>query len=374
MKTESLEAHYFFPFHHGFDPAFSEDGTTFHYTHYSSYLDIAIAIATYALDFLSFLFSYLHPSSEQRSLRKLLFQTSITEQRWHHYTAEPCVQNVCRPDSYLMNQYYEHDFFEKLGEIAKKVLKVPLPPPRLFPHELLYPLHGLVAHPESFDTPEAILESEDPHPENTMIARMVHLGYSRLRRDSFSECPELATTHYVAHKNFIQKTEKARKGLIHDLRQVRMNLQSPFLLFFNQRKFTEDLEAFYTSWETYRLSHELLREMASIYELGDHRKKYYATLEDIRYDHLFFRSAYQVDEPPEVLEFYDRTCAYLNLQDPLNWWVSSDDFFISNDQKNIACHTKAAKKELALQNQAYAALSHEIIKNFPESKTAEMLR
>ncbi|WP_420421041.1 hypothetical protein [Simkania sp.] len=365
MKTESKEVHYFFPFHHGVDPAFSEDGTTFHYTRCSSYIDFAIVIASYALDLLAFLFTYLHPSCKERAFRKLLFQASITEQRWHHYTAEPCVQNVSRPDSYLIIQYYEHEFCEKLGEVAQKVLDVPASPQRLFPCELLYPLHGLVAHPDSSDTSDFILKSEALYPENSMIARMVHLGYNRLRINSFSECPELLTTHYVSHKEFIQKTETARNELIKEFRQIRITLQSPFTLFFNRRKLVEDLEAFYEAWEAYRYSHELLREIASVYKERDYRKRYYEALEDIRYNHLFFRSAYQVDQSPEVLELYDRVCCYMNLQDPLGWWIDSDNFSISNDNENIRCHLEAMSKEQALQTKACSLISGAVQKKIP---------
>ena len=374
MKTESLEVHYFFPFHHGVDRAFSEDGTTFHYNRLSSYFDVAILVASYVLDLLAFLFTFLSPSSEERSLRRLLFQTSITEQRWHHYTAEPCVHQVSRPDAYFMIQHYEHDFFEKLGEIAKNVLEMHYPPTRLFPHELLYPIHGLVAHPDSSDATGAILSSKAPRAENTIIARMVHLGFIRLRHHSFSKHPELAATHYVSHKEFIQKTEEARQTLIHDLRQVRMDFQSPFVLFFNRRQFTKDLEAFYTSWRTYCRSHELLRELSAVHAQNDHRQKYCEALEEMRYEHLFFRSALQVDQPPDTLELYDRLCAVLNLQDPLNWWLPPEEFAISTVVENALSHAKAADTERKLQDQSFQAISTSILENFPQSKTAEMLR
>jgi len=212
MKTESIAVHYFYPFHHGVDPSFSEDGETFHCTRYNSVFDVAIAIASYALDLFFYLLAYLHPSSEERTLRHLFLQAAVAERTWHYFTAEAYIQNVCRPDSYFMMEYYEHELCERLGELAKNMLRLPKDLPRVFANELLYPLHALAAHPESTDSPRHIVSDSEIHAENSILARMIHLGLKRLRKSSFTECSELLPTHYVTHADFIKKTTPAKKN------------------------------------------------------------------------------------------------------------------------------------------------------------------
>jgi len=128
---------------------------------------------------------------------------------------------------------------------------------------------------------------------------------------------------------------------------------------------------------TYRESHELLKEMGPVFEEKDHRHHYFQVVHDIRYDHLFFHSAFRhdINETYSLAtrKFYDRCCSVFHIHDPLGWWVSPTDFTLSQDIKVLKRHRKAMEKEDSLQVLGKDSINQVLIEKFSQSKSAKLL-
>ncbi|HSW85957.1 MAG TPA: hypothetical protein VLG49_00495 [Rhabdochlamydiaceae bacterium] len=266
----------------GFDPRFSKDGNYFHPQDKHSLKQRIAEIFNYTLFTCK---AYLSPSKEERHVRKLLLKCAKLETVWTKLGQQAFAYGNDKTDPSLV-QYTEHDFFERTSDLYKSLKKAQALPRRLFPSELLAPIHSINKPQSTSQTAEII--KNHPGRENGDLSRQVSNGFARLSKNFLDFHPlddQTKNKYYVPHDQFIKATEPSVWMFKDTCRNWRENVAHTIVDKKCAKSFQEcraelkkDLNKFESAWNFFIRSHELLKEVSEPFSQKDYYENYYREL------------------------------------------------------------------------------------------------
>jgi hypothetical protein len=269
----------------GFDPRFSKNGDYFFPNH--GWKNIAQRISGIANLALFVCKAYLSPSREERQVRQLILKCAKVESIWARFAREIFAYGKIEKMDPSLIQYAEHDFLERSSDLYKSLKKNEALPPRLFPSELLAPIHT-INRPQDKHFWSADYIKNHPGEENGDLSRQAMDGFARLSSNFLDCClPDKKDkgTYYVPHHEFISATEIRSRLLKEKCRDWRQTAAQTITDKKCARSFAacrsqvkKDLTEFKSAWDKYASSHELLKEINQPYSQKDYFSKYYKEL------------------------------------------------------------------------------------------------
>jgi O-acetyl-ADP-ribose deacetylase (regulator of RNase III) len=234
----------------GFDPRFTEDGSAF---------DPQALKESWKDKFHTLLFifkAYLSPSSEKRKLFKAVLKCSRTENGLASICRNWAVEDS-KSKKKRFTAHKEHDFLEASSDLCKILLQKS-EPDRLFPCEILRPIH-LINKPQDnkLDNKEKIKAGGG---ENGDLARLKPFGFH---------------AHYGLnnHQEFIKTTEKAADQLKQAIRNWREVIHQSTLEYQNQnlwmQKLRENALKLESAWANYAASNRMVKVAFQVFSERD---------------------------------------------------------------------------------------------------------
>lgn len=249
----------------GFDPRFSVSGTAY-------YDKVLKEKWKGKLHHLLLIFkAYLSPSSEKRRLFKAVLQCSKMEKSLASDDRKWCVLGRGDTRNHPLN---EHDFLEASSKLSKLLLhntpSSETVPERLFPCEILRPIHAINQPQNPSWNAENIKQRGG---KNGDLNRLAPFGFYELS-DDFVTNPD--------HKGFIEATEKPADELKLAMRNWRKlvhksaysNIASKNYIEWKQ-KLQASAAALEKAWENYETSHQVLHKVNQVFNQSDVYKKFY---------------------------------------------------------------------------------------------------
>lgn len=266
----------------GFDPKWSEDGNIFYAEHCSNLWDCANVVYQYAMHLIFTLFSYVNFYSEDRNIRHAILSAACVETDFS--------QAVENQFSYGIHHFYdqnferlyslEHGFLQTIDKLYKVMFQEEGHPQRLFPSEMLIPIHPINRPQNESLTPESYLNGT-LYCENSDLSRTRTNAFIRLRNPpSYHNVRH--HSHFVDHAEYIRATVPAANALKHEMRELRKTLQKVTKEFFTAVNITrtkqlvaENLTQFHVAWNRYVQSHGVLQEAHAVFSQHDPLAQYY---------------------------------------------------------------------------------------------------
>jgi hypothetical protein len=229
--------------------------------------------------------AHLITNPQERQVRQLILESAKLEAIWANFAQD-----------YLTGQFdfeprrvfvAEHDFLESADPLYRAVLKNNLFfPKRLFPSELLHPIH-VINKPQKTEEEKTFILSH-PHVDNLDLARIGAYGFGRLSPTTMNSLNDQDKKKYfVRHADFIRATDDSNSLLKDRVRQLREALIEcstdwKCACSFVQccKKLQAPLNEFKTAWDLYQNSHELLQEISRPLGKKNYFSNYYQVLRE----------------------------------------------------------------------------------------------
>jgi len=272
----------------GFDPRFSVDGKSFFQKKWTfgelqqNLKDVFWrAVFTFR--------AYCSTNTEEREIRQWILTCSKAEANWSNFNREAYVKDHWS-NNITYVPYGEHDFLEKSSKLYHK-LKPEFPSLRVFPSELLTPIHTINKPQAEHDLPDFILkqpllDSFGNPIENADLSGLCTWGFARLSSDFISHhLNKSGLRYYVPHREYISATRSSSEELKKALREWRIVVAQNVI----DRKCATSFEEckknilsslckFKRSWDSYEQSHALLKEVGNVVHQKVFFEDYYKNL------------------------------------------------------------------------------------------------
>jgi len=266
----------------GFDPKWSEDGNIFYAEHCSNLWDCAHVVYQYAVHLIFTLFSYVNFYSEDRDIRQAILSAASVESAFSEALENQFSYDMHHFQDQNFERLYslEYEFLEKIDELYKMMFQEEGHPRRLFPSELLIPIHPINRPQYERLTPESYLNGTH-YCENSDLSRTRTNAFIRLRNPS-SFRNVRRPSHFVDHAEYIRATVPAANALKHKMRELKKILQKVTTEFSTAVDITrtkqlvaENLTQFQVAWTRYVQSHGVLQEAHAVFSQHDPLARYY---------------------------------------------------------------------------------------------------
>lgn len=293
-----------------------------------------------------FLRAHLSLNPEERALRQMILAVSKVENAWTKSTQFTFTEQYEAIQSVFVEQ---REFLEKASGLYQMLHLNPNAPARLYPCELLVPLHHINKPQSESDKKNATV----PGKENGDLSRCARWGYWRLRKEMYDvynpsrrrELLDLHDLHYVPHYIFTNATGKPADNLKAALREYRAELAS---IVIDQKcarsfqackeKLLPKLEAFHIAWNRHTDSHELLKEVNEVFSRMDPYKT----------SHDYKKWKMEMSNLPCFADLYMQYV--MRFYDSSHYWENRYD------------------------HEAYDSLKKIVLRDFPQSHNARLLR
>ena len=258
----------------GFDPRFTLDGNFF-IPETRTWKTVVREVIAYALFYIK---AYCSFNREEREVRKLILRAAAFEQTWSSYCERYLVNDINDPCKHWI-PLAEYRFLETIGALYKKSVD-DSPSPRLFPREVMMPIHRM-------NKPQNTTWSDQqglPYWENQDLNRM-GWAFMRLKNASYTVAKGQLDTFehgYVPHYIFAQAIRQPAEQLKEACRDLRReitgttsSIKKAFSFGECQTSLNAALRQFNTAWANYVHSHELLTEAQMVFSQHDFRANLY---------------------------------------------------------------------------------------------------
>ncbi|VHO03986.1 hypothetical protein [Candidatus Rhabdochlamydia sp. T3358] len=267
-----------------FDPDFSETGDHFHKTGFFHFL-IKMVCNTIK-------YFFQNPREKASQEEERAFQELIQiEKIWQN--AAQAKGMLYPEDTDTINKTFwqckaphicdlkEYQFFKQLSKIASMNESVK----QVYSRELLKPVHAFNRPQIPDQCKKNILNQEDTGKEirNGDVARLSTWGFILLDNHT--------TKNYrITHKVFLESIDTAGNALKLSIRKLRLALREG-----NYETFNERLKDFKVDWNKYIESHQLLKELSTVYSQEDFFEKKYQIMENL-YQKMQYSDVYHKED------------------------------------------------------------------------------
>ncbi len=271
--------HFFFDC--GFDPRFSTDGNYLLPVESISWEWLCKQIGQWAayLEFTCRAYCSFDP--EERKLRQMILSCAKIEKAWGDQTKHTFTEEY---EGIYSVFALEHAFLNRTSQFYQMLHPASPPSTRLYPSEALQAIHSINKPQASYWRKELAA----PGLENGDLSRCGIWGLWRLSKGRYDVYNQREKRHirldqhelrYVPHYIFIHAIEEPSCALKTAIREYRQELSS---LITDQKcarsfasckeKLLSKMHALHTAWDGYVNSHELLKEVNTVFSKQDHYK------------------------------------------------------------------------------------------------------